>query len=75
MMREWDYSYGFHMGSIGMLVLSFLIVWPFWRICRQAIPGHRALGVHSGRQSDLLVLVRVCGLAERAEGNVRLSKD
>ena len=32
------------MGPIGMLVLSFLIVWPFWRICMKAgYPGIMAL--------------------------------
>ena len=44
MMHEWDYSYGFHMGPIGMLVLAALIVWPFWRICTKAgYPGIMAL--------------------------------
>lgn len=46
MMREWDYSYGFHMGPIGMLLIAALIVWPFWRICVKAgYPGIMALMV------------------------------
>ena len=44
MMREWDYSYGFHFGPVGMLILAALIVLPFWRICTKAgYPGIMAL--------------------------------
>jgi len=46
MMHEWDYSYGYSVGPIGMLVIAALIVWPFWRICQKAgYPGLMALFV------------------------------
>ncbi len=44
MMHEWGYSYGFAIGPVGMLIIAFLLVWPFWRICSKAgYPGIMAL--------------------------------